>query len=93
MLKDEFRNRENNAVNLPEEKQGWRDDMKFLHHLIRVFRHCQNFNIMPNIKFGALPGISNARWNSRAIFTMLAYILLPTEREHVEQICRFICDS
>lgn len=92
MLKEVFVKRENkNATELQEQEKGWRDDMKFLHHQTCIFRHYRNFQQMPNAKFGTLPGISNARWNSQAIFALLTFILLPDEQENLQQLCEFIC--
>lgn len=63
-----------------EEEQGWRDDMKFLFHLVKVFNHYVLFNKMVKVRFQALPGLTNARWNFRAIFALLSFILVPESR-------------
>ena len=34
-----------------KETEGWRDDMKFLYHLTRVFRHFTERNEIPFVKF------------------------------------------
>lgn len=73
-----------------EENVGWRDDMKFLYQLIKVFKHYKQFNRMMKVRFQALPGLSNARWNSRAIFALLSYILVPESREMLDEGCTFI---
>lgn len=72
------------------EKGGWRDDMKFLYHLTRVFRHFAEKNELPFVKFKQIPNISNARWNSRAILALLAFILMPETRNRLRKICSFI---
>jgi hypothetical protein len=72
------------------EKSGWRDDMKFLYHLTRVFRFFEEKGHFPFINFQKIPNISNARWNSRAILALLAFILIPTSRNTLQKICRFI---
>ena len=76
---------------MEEEKDvGWRDDMKFLYQLIRVFNHYKEFNKMIKVRLHALPGLSNARWNSRAIFALLSYILVPESRALLDEGCTFI---
>ncbi|GLV43313.1 hypothetical protein CBL_03856 [Carabus blaptoides fortunei] len=70
----------------------WRDDMKFLYHLTRVFRHFSERNEIP-LNFKQIPNISNARWNSRAILTLLAFILMPETRNRLRKICSFISYS
>jgi hypothetical protein len=72
------------------EKEGWRDDMRFLHHLTEVFKFNDERKCMPLVKFQKLPHLSNARWNSRAILALLAYILNPAVRNDLEVVCRFI---
>ena len=72
------------------ETAGWRDDMKFLFHLTRVFRFFERTEGFPKVKFQKIPNLSNARWNSRAILALLAFILLPERRESLREICRFI---
>ncbi|ESN97309.1 hypothetical protein HELRODRAFT_178094 [Helobdella robusta] len=92
MLKKDFESKAKKCTpNLKEQEVGWRDDMKFLHHLICVFKHFKNFQKIPKVNFKALPGISNARWNSRAIFALLTFILLPDERKNLQKLCEFIC--
>lgn len=76
-----------------KEKGGWRDDMKFLYHLTRVFRHFSERNMIPFVKFKQIPNISNARWNSRAILALLAFILMPETRKRLRKICSFISYS
>ena len=59
----------------------------------RVFRFFDENGHFPCINFQQIPNISNARWNSRAILALLAFILMPTTRTSLEKICRFIsCD-
>ena len=59
------------------EKFFWRDDMAFLHYMISCYRQFKKTASFPNVSFKTLPNISNARWNSRAFFGLLTYILLP----------------
>ena len=63
-----------------EEEIVWRDDMAFLHHLITCYRQFKKTGCFPKVNFRTLPNISNARWNSRAIYALQAYILLPEFR-------------
>ncbi|ESN99966.1 hypothetical protein HELRODRAFT_176266 [Helobdella robusta] len=45
MLKKDFESKAKKCTpNLKEQEVGWRDDMKFLHHLICVFKHFKNFS-------------------------------------------------
>ena len=85
-LKEEFVNGTEKVIN----KSGWRDDMKFLYHLIQVFRFFEENGHFPLIDFQKIPNISNARWNSRAILAILAFILIPTTKMSLEEVCRFI---
>ena len=72
------------------DKSGWRDDMKFLYHLTHVFRFFHEKGHFPFVNFQKIPNMSNARWNSRAILALLAYILIPTTRNTLEMVCRFV---
>jgi len=72
------------------DKEGWRDDMKFLYHLTRVFRFYEEYARFPKVIYKSLPNLSNARWNSRAILALLVFNLLPEERHNLLPICRFI---
>jgi hypothetical protein len=69
----------------------WRDDMLFLLELGYTFRYFLDNGEFPYIKFRGLPNLSNARWNSRGIYAILAFILLPQTRNRLRQICSFIC--
>lgn len=72
------------------ETAGWRDDMKFLFHLTRVFRFFKETGRFPKVKFQKIPNLSNARWNSRAVLAILAFIVLPERRNSLLKICIFI---
>ena len=85
-LKAEFVNGTEHIV----EKSGWRDDMKFFFHLTRVFRFFSEKGHFPLVHFQKIPNISNARWNSRAILAILAFILIPATRVTLEKVCRFV---
>ena len=75
-----------NSKTMIKETGGWRDDMKFLYHITRVFRHFTGRNEIPFVKFQQILNISNARWNSRAILALLAFILMPETRSRLRKI-------
>lgn len=75
------------------EQDRWRDDMAFLNHLISCYRVFKSSGSFPKLRFQALPALSNARWNSRAIYTLLAFILIPEYRQKAEAACDFISGS
>ena len=56
-LKTQFDNR----IEVILETSGWRDDMKFLFHLTRVFQFFDEKGHFPLIRFQKSPNISNAR--------------------------------
>lgn len=88
---EELKGRFINGKDIITDKSGWRDDMKFLYHLTRVFRfYIENEKNMPFVNFQKIPNISNARWNSRAILAILAFILIPNMRSSLEKVCNFI---
>ena len=87
---EEFQGSFQNGTHVIENKTGWRDDMKFLFHLTRAFRFFDENWSFPLIKFHKIPNISNARWNSRAILALLAFILMPNQRERLQTVCEFI---
>ena len=78
-----------NGTEAIHDKSGWRDNMKFLYHLTKVFKFFEENHHFPLINFQKLPNISNVRWNSRAILAILAFILIPSARETLKSICRF----
>jgi len=91
-LKQKF-NSDGTRIEITEETVAWRDDMRFLKHLCNAYKHFKEFNHFPKIQFQTLPHMSNARWNSRAIFALLAFILLPNKRgNEITAACDFILD-
>ena len=64
--------------------------MKFLFYLTRVFRFFDANDRFPKVKFQKSPNISNARWNSKKIQTLFAFILFPMKRNSLLYICKFI---
>ena len=87
-LKDQFLQCNNSQLKLSA--IGWRDDMQFLFELCQSFRYYLENGEFPFIHFKSLPNRSNARWNSRAIFAILAFILISSERDRLLPICKFI---
>ena len=73
-----------------EETAGWRDDMKFLFHLTRVFHHFTEKIELPFVRFQNIPNISNTHWNSRAILALLAFMLMPETRSRLDKVCSFL---
>ena len=67
--------------------------MAFLHHLISCYKFFKTSQTFPKVNFQSLPALSNARWNSRAIYTLLAFILMPEFRQITETACDFIIGS
>ena len=81
---------DNSGIQLKENELKWREDMQFLMHLINVVKFFWNENKFPMVNFKSLPNISQARWNSRAIFLLLAYILIPEDRPRLEMGVKFV---
>ena len=79
-----------NGIEVIVDKSGWRDDMKFLYHLTRVFKFFEENGHFPLVNFQKIPNISNARWNSRAILAIVAFVLIPTTRPTLQKICKSI---
>lgn len=75
------------------EQDCWRDDMAFLDHLVSCYRYFKSTGSFPKVNFRSLPAISNARWNSRAIYILLAFILMPEFRQTAKAACDFISGS
>ena len=79
----------NNGDEEITDKAWWWGDMKFLFHLTRVFRFFDANDRFPKVEFQKLSDLINAMWNSRAILTLLAFILLPMKRNSLLCICKF----
>lgn len=78
------------SINMNIPKMVWRDDMRFLWELGHYYRYYIENGKFPAIHFKTLPNLSNARWNSRAILVLLAYILMPRHRPKLQTVCNFI---
>ncbi|XP_065663062.1 uncharacterized protein LOC136085684 [Hydra vulgaris] len=78
----------------PPTVKTWRDDYKLLARLCIAFRHYLDTNILPKLQLPTkLPSSHSARWNSRAIYVLLGYFLLPEERPLLKEIAKFISCS
>jgi len=73
-----------------QENLGWRDDFKFLYTLCRTYRHYKVTSNWLRIKWEKLPNLHQARWNSRAIYALVAFFLLPDWRCLLGVTCDFI---
>lgn len=72
---------------------GWRDDFKFLYELCMAFQFYEKNGKFPEIKWRKLPSLHSARWNSRAIYTLIAYFLLPEWRDILRIPSTFIANG
>ncbi|KAL7632014.1 UNVERIFIED_CONTAM: hypothetical protein RMT77_017664 [Armadillidium vulgare] len=66
------------------ENPGWRDDFRFLYILCLAFQQYKENNLAISTIY------LSARWNSRAIYFLIAYFLLPNWREILETPVTFI---
>ena len=65
-----------NGTEVIVDKSDWRDDMKFLHYLTIVFKFYEEKGHFPLVNFQKIPNISNARWSSRAVPAILAFVFI-----------------
>lgn len=75
------------------ENLGWRDDFKFLFELCEAYKFYKAEEKWPRIKWHKLPSLHSARWNSRGIFALIAFFLLPNWREQLRVTCDFIATT
>ena len=73
------------------ENPGWRDDFKFLYELCQAYRHYKTTSRWPRISWKKLPNLHQARWNSRAIYAVIALFLIPEWHSILAPACDFIC--
>ena len=79
---------------IPErDNPGWRDDFKFLFELCESYKFHQREKKWPQIKWRKLPSLHSARWNSRGIFALIAFFLLPKWRDQLKVTCNFIATT
>lgn len=69
---------------------GWRDDYKFLFELCSAYRFYKANKKFPIIKWRKLPSLHAARWNSRAIYSLVSYFLLPHWRTNLHVVVDFV---
>ena len=87
-LKTDF---QQSDVNIKVKNIKWRDDMQFLYELGNAYRYYKEHGIFPFITYKTLPILGNARWSSRAIYPLFAFVLLPEKHELLNEICELIC--
>ena len=75
------------------QNSGWRDDFRFLYELCRAFSFLKETSAYPVINWRKLPSLHNARWNSRALYAIISYFLLPKWRISLETPCAFISNT
>ena len=49
--------------------------------------------VFPKIKWRKLPSLRNARWDFRVTFALLAFFLIPSNRENLEKVCNFVSNE
>ena len=63
----------------------------YFSRLCIAFRHYLDTNILPKLQLPTkLPSSHSARWNSRAIYVLLGYFLLPEERPLLKEIAKLL---
>ena len=76
---------------IPDQKNpGWRDDFKFLFEICEAYNFYKVNKKWSHIKWKILSSLPNVRWNSRAIFALIAFFLLPKWRGQLKTVCDFI---
>lgn len=88
-LKDKYKQVAVDILNT-DENPGWRDDFKFLYELCQGYRYYKATSQFPIINWKKLPNLHQARWNSRAIYAVIAFFLLPDRRPILGTVCDFI---
>lgn len=78
---------------IPEQQNlGWRDDFKFLFELCESYKFHEKEKKWPKITWRKLPSLHSARWNSRGIFALIAFFLLPKLRDQLKVACNFVAN-
>ena len=75
------------------DQSGCRDDIRFLYCLTRVMRFPDEHGRFPLVELNKLQNIGKARWNSRAILAILAFIIMPDARRRLKRVCIFNCTA
>lgn len=89
-LQDQYNEEETSDIDTGHNPR-WRDDFKFLFELCQAYRYYKGSMSLPRINWKKLPNLHQARWNSRAIYTIMAFFLLPNWRSILCKACNFIC--
>ena len=84
------RNFQQSNVRIKKTNLKWRDDMQYFYELGQAFRYYKDNGQFPMFDFKTLPNMSNARWNSRGILALLAFILIPKYTDSLLSTCDFI---
>jgi hypothetical protein len=75
------------------ENPDWRDDFRFLFELCQAYYFYCKEGKWPQLKWCKLPSLHSARWNSRAIFALIAFFLLPKWGDPLKSTCDFIATA
>ena len=79
------------TVHLTFDDLKWRSDMQFLCELRAAYRYFKEHDHYPYINFRSLSNLSNARWNSRVILTLSAFLCHNYNQNFT--VCDFICGT
>lgn len=91
---DELKENYSGAEKIPKcENLGWRDDFKFLFELCQAYKYYQQERKWPQVKWQKLSSLHSTRWNSRAIFALIAFFLIPRWRAQLKVTCDFIAGT
>ena len=80
-------------VILEYDNLGRRDHFKFLFELCEAYKLYKTETKWPRISWHRLLSLHNARWNSRGIFTLIAFFFLPNWRDHLMETCDLIATT
>lgn len=76
------------------ENPGWRNDFRFLFELCEAYNFFQMKGKWSHVKRWKLPFLYSARWNSQAIFAMIAFFFLYLKwRDQLKATCDFIANT
>ena len=73
--------------------KGWRDDLRFLFELTTAFKHHEKAGKTPLINWRTLSSLNSTRWNSRGVYALIVYFLLPKWRDALKTCCEFISNT
>lgn len=87
-LKERFDQEEHPYSNVTP--RGYRDDQKFLWNLINAYHYWEENGVVPKIGWKTLPSLCKARWNSRGIFALIAFLMNPQEGSNLHLACKYL---